>query len=324
MTRPRSTQVSLDVTPYYHCMSRCVRKAFLINPDDKGNNTEKNYNHRQKIIENKILALSKHFCITVPAYSIMSNHYHVILYIDKEKALSLSNFEIAKRWLQICKKDDLIQSYVDDEKLTAGQKKTIEERLDVIRERLYSISWFMRVINQSIASFCNREDKMTGAFWGSRFKSVALENEAAILSCMAYVDLNPIRAKITASLKESGYTSIKHRLKKEKDLEKPIIYIGQHIEEKTPDINITLKEYVNLVKWTADNIHKEMSEQSEESTKMMTFLGEKNIDIEDWLIACESFEELYTRRADGFISESKRLFLYDRKSKTKNQARKKT
>lgn len=301
MTRPRSTQISLERTSYYHCMSRCVRKAFLINPD---NISKKNYNHRQKIIENKILALSKHFCITVPAYAIMSNHYHVILHVDKEKALSLSNMEVATRWLEICQKDDLIKLYVDNEKLKVKQEKELNERLDIIRERLYSISWFMRVINQSIASFCNREDKMTGAFWGSRFKSVALENEAAILSCMAYVDLNPIRAKITSSLKKSNFTSIKHRLQTEKSLEKPLIYIGQQENEKTPDINISLNDYVNIIKWTANHLNKENLFENQSSEKIMLFFAQKEIEIDYWLISCEHFEEYFTRSADGTISDS--------------------
>lgn len=321
MTRPRNTQVSLERTSYYHCMSRCVRKAFLINPNDK---TKKNYNHRQKIIENKILALSKAFCITVPAYSIMSNHYHVILHVDKEKALSLSDLEVAKRWLQICQKDDLIKFFVDNDKIKASEKKAIEKRLEIIRERLYSISWFMRVINQSIASFCNREDKITGAFWGSRFKSVALENEAAILSCMTYVDLNPIRAKITSSLKKSNFTSIQHHLKTEKDLEQPIIYIGQNKEEKTPDINITLKEYVNLIKWTANHIHKDQPENNKDSEEMLKLLGKKEIDLDYWLIACEKFEDVFTRSSDGTISPTTLSRIKGKKPKEKNRANKKT
>lgn len=321
MTRPRSTQVSLEITSYYHCMSRCVRQAFLCGYDRK---TKKNYKHRQVKIENKILDLSKHFCITVPAYAVMSNHYHVILHVDKEKALSLSDMDVAKRWLKICKKDDLIKLFVDKEKLKAGQKKSIEKRLAVIRERLYSISWFMRIINQSIATLCNKEEKITGAFWSSRFKSIALENEAAILACMAYVDLNPIRAKITKSLETSNHTSIKHRIDKKQALEKPIIYIGQDQEDETPDIKIKLEEYFELIKWTAININKETLDDDAESKKMMDFLRKKSIPMDYWLIACDNFEYLFTRSADGTISPLKLMNLYGIKRDYKTQANKKT
>ena len=80
------------------------------------------------------------------------------------------------------------------------------------RLRLYDISWFMRGVNETIARMANEEDGVQGRFWEGRFKSQALLDEGAVLSCMAYVDLNPVRAGMESNLVDSDFTSIQQRL----------------------------------------------------------------------------------------------------------------
>ena len=76
MARPRSTLISIEDTPFYHCVSRCVRKNFLMGIDK---DTGKSYEHRREWVESRLLALASIFAIDVSAYAVMSNHLHLVL-----------------------------------------------------------------------------------------------------------------------------------------------------------------------------------------------------------------------------------------------------
>jgi len=93
MLKPRKAQISLAATSYYHCVSRCVRRAFLCGLDQL---TGKSYEHRRGWSENKLLSLPSIFAIEIAAYAIMSNHYHVVLYVDSEQARSCSILFLTK------------------------------------------------------------------------------------------------------------------------------------------------------------------------------------------------------------------------------------
>jgi hypothetical protein len=95
MTKARSQQVCLEATPYYHCLSRCVRKAFLCGVDFI---TKQSYEYRRGWLEETIIRQADVFAIVVAAYAVMSNHYHVVLHINKNKADSWSLDEVIERW----------------------------------------------------------------------------------------------------------------------------------------------------------------------------------------------------------------------------------
>ena len=98
MTQARSQQVSLEDTPYYHCISRCVRRAFLCGEDRV---TGENYEHRKPWVVEKLKELSEVFAIDVCAYAIMSNHYHVILHVDADTAKNWDQDEVIERWRKL-------------------------------------------------------------------------------------------------------------------------------------------------------------------------------------------------------------------------------
>ncbi len=95
MTIPRRQQISLDHTPYYHCTTRCVRRAFLCGKDRY---TGQNFDHRKAWMERRLVKLSRVFAIDLLAYAILGNHYHVVVRLNTNRLSAWSDDEVVKRW----------------------------------------------------------------------------------------------------------------------------------------------------------------------------------------------------------------------------------
>jgi hypothetical protein len=113
----------------------------------------------------------------------------------------------------------------------------------------------MRIVNESIARQANKEDNCSGRFWEGRFKSQALLDEHALLSCMAYVDLNPIRAGMATTPEQSAHTSIRKRIYGTNDQRGLEPFVG--IKQDSIGIPYRLKDYIELVDWTGRIIRKD-------------------------------------------------------------------
>ena len=161
MPKPRKSLIAVESTPYYHCVARCVRRAFLCGDDMQ---TGKNYEHRRGWLETKLLELPSVFAIDVAAYAIMSNHYHAVLHINVERAKTWSDLEVVERWHLLFNGTVLSQKYLKDGCLGETEMLIFQEIIDKWRARLQDISWFMRVLNESIAREANHEDNCAGRF----------------------------------------------------------------------------------------------------------------------------------------------------------------
>jgi REP element-mobilizing transposase RayT len=209
MPQARKNQISLDATSTYHCISRCVRRQYLCGLDA---HTGKDFSHRRDWIRTRIFELQAIFAIDVCAYAVMSNHAHLVLCAQQDIAVAWDDKEVATRWLKLFGGKPLVRSFVAGENLSEAQLSAASSMIKRYRERLFSISWFMRCLNEPIARQANAEDNVTGRFWEGRFKSQALLDEASVIAAMAYVDLNPIRAGMAETPGESDYTSIQQRV----------------------------------------------------------------------------------------------------------------
>ena len=199
----------LEDTPYYHVSSRCVRQAFLCGIDERTGNS---YEHRRDWIEDRVRVLASLFSIELCAYAVMSNHYHLVVKLNPSEARGWSDDEVLERWTALFRGPLLVQRYRDGKSLTPIERDTLRSATAMFRNRLASLSWFMKCLNEPIARKANAEDGRTGHFWEARFHSQALCSDQALLSAMAYVDLNPIRAQLAKTPEQSEYTSIKARL----------------------------------------------------------------------------------------------------------------
>lgn len=265
MTQPRRTQICLDSTPYYHCIARCVRQAFLCGQDDYSG---RNFDHRKQWLIDRLALQASVFAIDICAYAIMSNHYHVVLAVDGQQRDTMSDDAVIERWTRLFRGPLLIQRYREGLALSAAERATVRDIASVWRQRLGCISWFMRCLNEYIARCANAEDGCRGRFWEGRFKSIALLDEAALLSCMAYVDLNPVRAGIADSLQDSDFTSLQARLREataEQEPEGPSTPALRSFQEThsspIPDNRLpgSFPDYLALVEWTGRCQHPEKS-----------------------------------------------------------------
>ena len=205
MTIARKEIVLSGKEAIYHCVARCVRRAFLCGYDKFSGNS---YDHRKLWIKNRIKQLTEIFLVDVCGYAVMSNHLHIILRTRPDLVKQMSSEEIAKRWFELFPKrrtkKGLPEEPTEFEIMVLTNN---ENKLSELRERLGSISWFMRCVNEYVAKLSNREDECKGRFWEGRFSCQRILDEAGLLACMTYVDLNPVRAKMERTPEDSIYTS---------------------------------------------------------------------------------------------------------------------
>ena len=248
MTIARSRQVNVDTTPYYHVIGRCVRRAFLCGLDSASG---KDYEHRRQWVVDRLRILCSVFTVELCSFAVLSNHYHLVIRLTTDQAESWTNDEVMSRWEKVYGIATPIAVGLADG-ASPAQRAVAEEMIDVRRQRLTNLSWFMKCLNEYIARKANLEDRCTGAFWEGRYKSQALLDDRALLTCMAYVDLNPIRAGMAKSPEESDYTSIQSRIEKTggKSIPLPLVPFEDELETDQTALPYYLRQYLELVDWT--------------------------------------------------------------------------
>ncbi len=294
MTSARSTLIDVDTTPYYHCMARCVRHAYLCGENHL---TGANYEHRKPWVVNRLRELSDIFAIEICAYAVMSNHYHTVLHINKGQAESWSLHEVLTRWTELFDGPLMVQKFLSGSLITEAEYKRVLEYATIFRERLQSISWFMRCLNEHLARRANEEDGCKGRFWEGRFKSQALLDEAAVLTCMTYVDLNPIRAGLARTPEDSDFTSLQERIqqyraqKPQPNTLKP--FRSNNKSEAKETVPFNLNDYFQLVDWAGRAIRDD--KRGAIPHNLPSILQRLGINADAWLITMKPGKPSFIR-----------------------------
>ena len=323
MVLARREVVTDGVEGAYHVVTRCVRRAFLCGVDDY---TGRSYEHRKKWVRERLEALASGFAIEVCAYSVMSNHLHIVLRTRPDWTAEWSVQETARRWLSIFpKRRDFDPSpkrpSKQEIKVLAGDL----ERMDEIRGRLSSVSWFMRCLSEVIARRANREDHCKGRFWEGRFKCQALLDEAACLAALAYVYLNPVRARIAQTPEESEFTSIYDRIVSRQARRKLSDEVTENpfdsdrippkvvepeeapiepdqwlcpIDNETPVgprgiLSLSTDQYIDLVDWTGRQVRED--KRGAIPNHLAPILDRLEIDAACWVHTVQNFGRVFQR-----------------------------
>lgn len=201
MTSARSKQVDPQVSRWYHCITRCVRQAFLL---DKGI-------ERKKWLRERLREVSDVFAISVSSFAIMDNHLHFLLRLDPDIADKWTAEEVVQRWAKLHPPKEKRKSI----EITAewiAKAAADGERVAVLRKRLVTLGWFMKEVKEPLARLANKEDGCKGAFFEGRYKSIALLDEQSLLAACAYIDLNPVAAGMATTPEQGPHTSLNQRI----------------------------------------------------------------------------------------------------------------
>src|SRR5208283_2872349 len=174
MTMARAHLVDPAVTRWYHCITRCVRQAFLLgeSPD------------RKAWIDQRLRELAEIFAVSVAGFAVLDNHLHVLLRLDPETVAGWSDEDVARRWGRLFPPRNRAREALPVTDDWVQQRLQESGWVARTRQRLQSLSWFMKCLKEPLARLANRQEETRGTFFEGRFKSVAiLDEESLLVTC---------------------------------------------------------------------------------------------------------------------------------------------
>ena len=340
-----------DEVAIVHVINRTVRRCFLMGDDPL---TRKNYDHRKAWMERELEHLARFFSIDLLCYAILSNHFHLMLRSRPDVVTQWDDREVARRWLMLCpKRRDAKNRPEEPNDFELNMITNDPVKLKAIRSRLSDISWWMRFLSQKIAQRANREEGENGKFWQARYRAVRLLDETAILACAAYVDLNPIRAAMAATIETSDYTSGQQRAitlqaelnaisSLEQAVDKTSKPIAQSLSPLTIDVlkdaigacchtaghrasdkgflAMSVASYLELLDWTARELRSD--KRSTTPTSAAPIFERLGIDANTWCELTRDFGKLFSTVAGKpKVIESTRSRQRHQRYKIRNRAK---
>ena len=171
-----------DETTVYHVMSRTALDGFPLGDIEKD------------FMLDLIKRYSSLYLVEILGFCILGNHFHILVRMFPEH--EFTDEDIKKRYVAF---------YGDDREFSDGW-------IPSLREKLSHISEFVREIKVGFTSYYNKMHNRRGYFWGDRFKSVIVDKGETLVNCLAYIDLNPLRAGIGDRPEDYRWSSLGYHL----------------------------------------------------------------------------------------------------------------
>ena len=178
---PRIARLVVKGEPaVYHVISRTALDGFVLGDVEK--------EHLLGLIRR----LSAVYFSEVLGFCVMGNHFHLL--VRMHPGDEYTDEEIRKRFVRYYGK--------------AREKTFHNGQAPFYREKWSSLSEYVKEIKQGFSRFYNRRHKRKGFFWSDRFKSVIVDNGETLINCLAYIDLNPVRAGIVEKPEAYRWSSL--------------------------------------------------------------------------------------------------------------------
>ncbi len=180
---PRTQRLKInDETTVYHVMSRTALDGFPLGDIEKD------------FMLDLIRKYSELYLVEILGFCLMGNHFHLLVKMFPEH--KFTDEDIKTRYVGFCG---------DDRAFAHGQGPSL-------RQKLSNLSEFVREIKVGFARYYNRRHSRRGYFWGDRFKSVIVEKGETLINCLAYIDLNPLRAGLVDRPEEYRWNSLGYHI----------------------------------------------------------------------------------------------------------------
>ncbi len=182
---------------YYHCVSRVVNREFIFGDAE-----------REYFVQT-MRKYERFYGVRVMTYCVMSNHFHILLEVPQRPETMPSDEELLAEIKRIYSPEAFINIRWQ---LQQYRKIGANDAAEALREsffrRMWDVSYFMKSLKQRFTAYYNKKAGRKGTLWEERFRSVLVQSGDALMTMAAYIDLNPIRAKMVGRPEDyrwSGY-----------------------------------------------------------------------------------------------------------------------
>ncbi len=182
----------------YHCVSRVVDRQFIFGDKEK------------RSFVTTMRKLEAFLDVKVLTYSVMSNHFHLLIEVPTDDAKVQLNADSLRDRLPLLYHgaalaealDDLDQAQQNADS-SKGTGSWLEDILGRYQARMGNLSNFLKELKWRFSMLYNAHNDRVGTLWEDRFRSVLVEgDEHALMTIAAYIELNAVRAGLVDDPKD--------------------------------------------------------------------------------------------------------------------------